>query len=155
MKEWDKVFRRAQGKQGPTLCETGSWRQCLRRHEAPVHIVYWQPVVQKAHVEKFLLLQLPWLQKVLPSFPYIFSFTEMKKLLSVEKTDANCTFKAGVRCFFRHAARIVKLILASTDANKHLIQFQKQSHPSIGDSILLKIRCWIQIQIAQNFYCPD
>lgn len=149
------MFRRAQGKQGLTLCETGSGRQCLRRHKAPVHIVYWQPVVQKAHVEKFLLLQLLWLQKVLPSFLYIFSFMGMKKLLSVGKTDANCTFKAGVRCFFRHAGWIAKLILASTDANKHLIQFQKQSHASISDSILLKIRCWIQIQIAQNLDCPD
>ena len=82
------MIRRAQCRQGLTLRESGSWRQCLGKHKAPVHVVHRQPGVQKAHVEKFLLLQLLWLQKVLPPLLYVSSFTEMRKLLSAEKTDA-------------------------------------------------------------------
>lgn len=149
MKKWDKVLRTAQRRQGLMLGEVGYWRQSLRNHKAPVHVVHRQPGLQKAKPEKFLLLQLLWLHKVLPPFPCVSSFREMRKRLLAEKTDAaHPLSKAGVWCLFRHAGRIVKWILAK----KRLIPFQKQSHPLIGGSLLLKIKClfsagikWIQM----------
>lgn len=88
MEEWDKVLRTAQRRQGLKLGEVGYWRQSLRNHEAPVNVARRQPGLQKANLEKPLLLQLPWLHEVLPPFPCVSSFTEMRKGLLAEKTDA-------------------------------------------------------------------
>jgi len=89
------------------LPDTGSWRQSLRKHKAPVHIVHEQPGVQKAHTEKFPLLQLLWLQKVLLLFPYVSCFMEMRKLLSAKTTDATCPLsKLGSDVFLNMQGRL-------------------------------------------------
>lgn len=61
--------------------------------------------------------------------------------------------KAVAPCLFRHAGWIVKWILALKDAQKCLKQFQEQSHPAIGSSVLLKIKNVHFLLVSSGFRC--
>lgn len=155
MKGWVKVVRTAWYRQGLTLGETGSRRQC---QSAAIGSLGSRKAMSRSsfcfscHGSKKSCC--PFCMSP-PSWKLINCFRHRKQILPI-------LFKAMVRWFFRHSKWIVKCNLASTYENKCSIQFQKQSHPPIGDSMLLKIKCivsagvkWIKIRIAQHLYCPD